>query len=517
MNKTYLCLVIFIMCLLSSCSSYKNTSSNEITSKNATKASSNAASSIVFASIDPSINCGVQPNATAANLQFPEKLAVTFPADIPDYNPKPIVLPLVGDPALYKHYICGKTEFYNTETMKKVAPSSEIKQYKSTEKCYMVGNGNKYAIMTFDGKITSGFIYELIDGEDGEYAIAFKGYVEVAKTVDNAQKHGVADIRTGKTVIDMKYDEIIFYNSFVLAKDGEFAKYIDYKGNVFYEVKSVNIGGTGVSKYPTEYFLDPAKKELFSYSTKNYFYFEEGFYVMSILNEYEHTNHKYTKIWNSDKSELCSFYGEVFFDQNLIIRASSRFNIIYKNGVVKVITLKDKYSSIDSVSEKKGFFYVRGLLEGSKDSFNVRQYNMDGDFIKIVPDSYLYSELFIDDGIGSYPNVDPDTDYTKGTYAFYDKNGNILIPFLQYKAIYKSGSFVLCYKKDHWSVPIENVDIYNTSGKLLVSSYFGVVDEIDADKLIVYKNNKTCFLLSADGRMVNIPIDKAVTMEFVGG
>ena len=163
------------------------------------------------------------------------------------YEPENRLLALVSDSKAWGMYINGPAVFYDEAREKLVRPEGVdyfFRLYDYTKyvaygyAVYKAGGSGKAAIMSPDGKILSGYIYDGVSDHEGMISWPVRNGYSLYE--DNSGRRepgvGVVDLRTGKSVIDPVYDEIAMYEDFAVAWSGMNRIILAYDGSVLIEL-----------------------------------------------------------------------------------------------------------------------------------------------------------------------------------------------------------------------------------------------------------------------------------------
>ena len=163
------------------------------------------------------------------------------------YEPVNGLLALVSDNKTWGMCINGPAVFYDEARDRLVRPEGVeyfFRLYDYTKyvtygyAVYKAGGNGKAAIMSPDGKILSGYIYEGVSDHEGMISWPVRnGYSLYEESGGRRSGVGVVDLRTGKSAIDPVYDEITMYEDFAVAWSGMDRFILAYDGSVLIELK----------------------------------------------------------------------------------------------------------------------------------------------------------------------------------------------------------------------------------------------------------------------------------------
>jgi len=427
--------------------------------------------------------------------QKPERINLKFPAKLPAYNPEINVFPLIN--AEYPFSVDGMLHFINRGYQLFDLPQEAeyySNCYSSDNKlqCYeLYSDHNNMAVMNLSGEIVTGFVYNPIYYYQSQPA--FKGYLRVSKSVyDQSGAHketleGVIDIRTGKEIIPVSYNDVHLFDGYIYAKKGAKSQLLDYNEKVLYD-----FGATPV------YFSSDTYQSGFNLDTENNILSRVRLSGDAVLKHHK----KYVVFFDSNYSynpasiSVYSKNGEHLFsakdclyiedkDQNIVIGCAEALKMfVVANNVVKSFPFYSAFSDYRYYKDDTLTYYTGDDTTGTIDH--------NGRMLSRQPDLPEESDVFDE----TYGELIRRYRHSDSEYALLNRKGEVLIPFGKFDWIRPIGSFVGVRR---YASGKTTADIYNTGGKLVLADVYGYTAEIPGDGLIVYKSNTDCGILRLDG------------------
>jgi hypothetical protein len=222
-------------------------------------------------------------------------------------------------------------------------------------------------------------------------------------------------------------------------------------------------------------------------------------------------------VWHGNYFNYFEKDKELFFEEmktggdNWDFSNRTHFIRAEKNGNIQVIPVKHHFGFVRDLSWDGKSLIVECNAKPAVTNFKRRiKLSENGDIVSEETYQYINKS----DELGNIR-------YTNEQTAYYDNNGNEIIPFGKYDFIYESGPFLVAQSGKNTDKSMK-ISIFNKQGNLLVENIYlyltasrdGLYDE---NELIIYKDSNTCGWLSLDGTFQLIPNAPIVTRKYVGG
>ena len=114
--------------------------------------------------------------------------------------------------------------FYDAKAQKHLTLPAGLAKYRNYKYCYIViDSNNRYAVMSNDGKLLTGFKYDFISDRD-----IYSANNRLA--VMEKSLYGVIDAQNGKEVLPAEYTKMEFLNDLIRTENLEQVTIFDYSG-----------------------------------------------------------------------------------------------------------------------------------------------------------------------------------------------------------------------------------------------------------------------------------------------
>lgn len=437
----------------------------------------------------------------------PEEVAVDWPEPPAKYDPKVEVIPVVAPGEYFYHYLDGKTAFVD-RNHKRVPIPKEARTYYMSDQCILLVNAeDKIAIMRFDGKVVTDFIY-IFSSEEHRSVDSLNGFAVLPKKSINDKNESnhfwvLVDIQTGKEITRKEYEWIYIYDSFVRTEINENCELIDYNGKPFFDLseKSADIyrksydRGFYYTSSDYDYLIDEAKKTVYRLHHEN----EMSIYWSDKLYLLEDTNTSRISIYNAKKELLLHLNDYRNFDSSYC--DSNNFIVLTENDFV-VVTKDENIFKIPTKNipkEDDVYYYIYNAHFNDKkitfktDSSRTITFDMNGNIIRNVD---TYENVVTQEGHIASKN---------GEKSLVSDTGKALIPFDKYDSLMEYNEFV--YATNYYINGEKPNDIYNLNGKLLAADVYKPIFIMTFDDcMLIYKTANTCGFLYPDGKFAPLVI-----------
>lgn len=366
---------------------------------------------------------------------------------------------------------------------------------------FFLMEGRKYAVMRLDGEIVTGFDYQLEYQCDAPYWYTYEGYLACRKeSAEGEVTACLVDIRTGREIIsdsNMDCEDMMLYDGVLKTYQNGMYRLLDYNGNVLCEspkwisvnesenIDEIERGGEAV------YYL--SRGELIeSNLPAGVDAFKAGEYTVLCASEKEGGN--ILTVLNQDNQPIHTQWYDKYIcgieGGGLIVADGIHFTAITAEGEVRFFIIsshgKENFRYNACLADNNSLILER-LQSWDAPDKTVFSINADGAIAakETVPVSVAEPEITqLTPHIAGLMN----SDYPEA-YAMTDEAGKLLIEFGKYEHLEEKGGFVLAFAGPDKDTGRHLYDIYNTSGRLLLSGAYA--DKIVAmqDCMIVYERD----------------------------
>gem|GEM_PF-5656909 len=426
-----------------------------------------------------------------------EQLVVDWPEPPKRYNPKKEILPLINAGAIHSYYISGDLVFLDSKN-KKFKPDRKAKYYYPSSECILLFDAdNNMAIMRFDGKVVTDYIYQAICDDDFPSNPSINGCVQVKAYNDEHTYYGLVDIRTGKEIVKPEYTRMERFEDCILACKNEQYMLIDYEGTVFYAFEKglkVNLSSSSSSSFDEDarYSLKIDDNKLYrNHSKDSCFLGSVGPYYLMRRYSSESWPESTESVYDENGKHLLTraeCWNHFYDGENFILPNQNWITVLKKNGEIIEIPFFDDIRTISKAEYQDNHLAYNDSSRGFR--------------VTIDKDGHEISRAAIESEKEKRPEYLEN--FSESTIEQYDS----IYP------IWNNDHFMIASKGESRD---RKEDIYNRSGELLLENAYGYISEITREnQMVVYTGENACYLLHTDGRYEPISGVKGVS-KYAGG
>ena len=447
-------------------------------------------------------------------IPLPREIKISLPGSLPSYTPvAQRILPITSNWSIYWYHVETESRelyFIDIETGERFAIPAQAKNFSAVREridgrnvtvCFVLYDEHRNsAIMLPDGTMTTGFDYKLIEenteGNNAGFVHSNMGYIRAAIERNGEEKFGVLSIETGSVAIPFEYDEIMFFDKFVMAVKGKNVMAMDYSGNAAHTFYDAYVefsmdgrdgyGGIGAYEATNRYNLDLVKEIAYNISHVRIYRVSENFRVLlgekweasvySIAGEHIITILNYIN-YHEHNDEL--FFEEVRAGHNIwATNVRVAFICVKKDGSILSIPDIHRLGWVQTISRDGDVLVVVSDVEPGMTTGHFRRTRLSetGDFIS--------EETYHDERYGGNHN---------------SESGNETTPFDEYDEIYQRGPFIIAHNGRSNDENLK-ISVLNEGGKILAYDIYWYITGLpDENVLIIYKDPDTCGRLDLNG------------------